>query len=82
MLIVGQNKRAVVNLKKVVVIGKAERQIHAENKDYNIALGEYTTEKQASDVLMKICKCYEYFCQGENNAVYEMPADEGEEYNG
>lgn len=80
MLIRSQDKKTIYNLKNILDINIDSRNnIHCgtTSDGYYPIIAKYSTEEQAISVLDKICKCYEYFCQGENNAIYQMPDNDG-----
>jgi len=81
MIIVSQNKKAIVNFDEIkgiwIDIEKGIFSIKAIT-NMNIILGYYKTEERAKEVLVEIVDTYKFNSSkavGQKNAVYKMPEE-------
>lgn len=83
MIIVSQNKNAIVNFDKIQLCRiRKEGIVYALLNEYDsFDLGKYKTEERAKEVLQEIISKYKQWNKDANNAVtiipkvYEMPKE-------
>lgn len=88
MLILSQDRRAIVNLDKLKTIELDKFSNYKSIKIFRetdeveagvceLCIGEYETEERAKEVLQEIMDAYSHFIYYNNQATFIMPKDRG-----